>query len=48
LNLEGNRVQAELFKYQIESSEPLRKQLWKQTVEGQDPEPSGGIGQCQG
>ncbi|MBL7938313.1 MAG: type II CRISPR-associated endonuclease Cas1 [Flavobacteriales bacterium] len=33
LNLEGNRVQAELFKYQIESSEPLRKQLWKQTVE---------------
>ncbi len=33
LNLEGNRVQAELFKYQIESSEPMRKQLWKQTVE---------------
>jgi len=33
LNLEGNRVQAELFKCQIESSEPLRKQLWKQTVE---------------
>ncbi len=33
LNLEGNTVQAELFKYQIESSEPLRKQLWKQTVE---------------
>lgn len=33
LNLEGNTVQAELFKHQIESSEPLRKQLWKQTVE---------------
>lgn len=33
LNLEGNRIQAELFKNQIESSEPLRKQLWKQTVE---------------
>lgn len=33
LNLEGNTVQAELFKHQLESSEPLRKQLWKQTVE---------------
>lgn len=33
LNLEGNTVQAELFKHQIESSEPLRKQLWKQTIE---------------
>ena len=33
LNLNGNTVQAELFKYQIESSEPLRKQLWKQTIE---------------
>lgn len=33
LNLEGNTIQAELFKHQIESSEPLRKQLWKQTIE---------------
>jgi CRISPR-associated protein Cas1 len=33
LNLNGNVVQAEHFKHQIESSEPLRKQLWKQTVE---------------
>lgn len=33
LNLNGNTVQAEVFKHQIESSEPLRKQLWKQTVE---------------
>jgi CRISPR-associated protein Cas1 len=33
LNLNGNVVQAELFRHQIEASEPLRKQLWKQTVE---------------
>lgn len=33
LNLEGNTVQAELFRHQIESSQPLRKQLWKQTIE---------------
>jgi CRISPR-associated protein Cas1 len=33
LNLDGHVVQAELFRHQIEASEPLRKQLWKQTVE---------------
>lgn len=33
LNLEGNTVQAEMFEHQIASSEPLRKQLWKQVVE---------------
>jgi CRISPR-associated protein Cas1 len=32
LNLEGNTLQSERFKAQIEASEPLRKQLWQQTV----------------
>jgi CRISPR-associated protein Cas1 len=33
LNLNGNVVQAETFRHQLNASEPLRKQLWKQTVE---------------
>jgi CRISPR-associated protein Cas1 len=33
LNLNGNVVQAETFRHQLSTSEPLRKQLWKQTVE---------------
>lgn len=33
LNLDGNVVQAETFKHQLGASEPLRKQLWKQTIE---------------
>jgi CRISP-associated protein Cas1 len=32
LPLEGNSLQSERFKYQIEASEPLKKQLWQQTV----------------
>lgn len=32
LNLDGNSVQSERFKAQIEASEPLKKQLWQQTV----------------
>lgn len=32
LNLDGHSVQSERFKAQIEASEPLRKQLWQQTV----------------
>ncbi len=32
LNLDGNHVQTEKFKCQIESSVPLKKQLWQQTV----------------
>lgn len=32
LSLEGNSVQNERFKEQIGSSEPLRKQLWQQTI----------------
>jgi CRISPR-associated protein Cas1 len=32
LNLDGNTVQSEKFKAQIEASEPLKKQLWAQTV----------------
>jgi CRISPR-associated protein Cas1 len=32
LNLEGNTIQAERFKHQLEASIPLKKQLWQQTV----------------
>lgn len=33
LNLDGHTVQTELFRHQIEASEPLRKNLWMQTVQ---------------
>ncbi len=33
LNLDGHTVQTELFRMQIEASEPLRKNLWMQTVQ---------------
>ncbi len=33
LNLEGNTLQAERFAQQINASQPLKKQLWAQTVE---------------
>lgn len=32
LNLDGHTLQSEKFKAQIEASEPLRKQLWQQTI----------------
>ncbi|MDR2065730.1 MAG: CRISPR-associated endonuclease Cas1, partial [Prevotellaceae bacterium] len=32
LNLDGHTLQAQRFKSQIEASEPLKKQLWQQTV----------------
>ncbi len=31
--LEGNHLQSEIHRQQIKTSEPLKKQLWKQTVE---------------
>jgi len=33
LNLDSNSVQGERYRYQINASEPLKKNLWKQTVE---------------
>ena len=33
LPFEGNSIQAEIYKLQINASEPLKKQLWKQIVE---------------
>ena len=33
LNLDGNSVQTELFSNQISASEPLKKNIWKQTIE---------------
>jgi CRISP-associated protein Cas1 len=32
LPLEGNSLQSERFRYQIDATEPLKKQLWQQTV----------------
>ena len=32
LNLDGNNIQQERFKYQVVASLPLKKQLWQQTV----------------
>lgn len=33
LPLDSNHIQTEIFRYQIEASEPLKKNLWKQTIE---------------
>lgn len=33
LNLDGHHIQQELFSRQIEATEPLKKNLWKQTIE---------------
>jgi len=32
LNLDGNTIQSERWRQQIDASEPLRKQLWQQTI----------------
>lgn len=32
LNLEGNDIQSQIFTRQINASEPLKKQLWQQTI----------------
>lgn len=32
LNLDGHTLQSARFKFQIEASEPLKKQLWQQTI----------------
>lgn len=33
LNLDGHHIQGELFRYQLAASIPLKKNLWKQTVQ---------------
>jgi CRISP-associated protein Cas1 len=33
LNLDGNSLQSEKFKFQVDASVPLKKQLWQQTVQ---------------
>lgn len=33
LPLQGNTTQSERFRFQIEASQPLRKQLWQQTIQ---------------
>ncbi|MCF8226907.1 MAG: type II CRISPR-associated endonuclease Cas1 [Bacteroidales bacterium] len=34
LNLDGHHLQGELFRHQLSATGPLKKNLWKQTVEG--------------
>jgi CRISP-associated protein Cas1 len=33
LNLDGNTLQSQRFKHQLEVSQPLKKQLWQQTIQ---------------
>lgn len=33
LNLDSHHLQSEMFRFQINASEPLKKNLWKQTIE---------------
>lgn len=33
LNLDGHHLQSEIFRFQIDASEPLKKNLWKQIIE---------------
>lgn len=33
LNLDGHKVQTEIFRHQLNASEPLRKNLWMQTIQ---------------
>lgn len=33
LNLDGHHLQNEMFRFQINATEPLKKNLWKQTIE---------------
>lgn len=33
LNLDGNNLQSEMFRHQVNASVPLKKNLWKQTIE---------------
>jgi CRISP-associated protein Cas1 len=33
LNLESHHIQQQIFKFQIEASEPLKKKLWQQTIQ---------------
>lgn len=33
LNLDGHTVQTEIFRHQLQASEPLRKNLWMQTIQ---------------
>jgi len=35
LNLDGNSLQSQRFRSQIEASEPLKKQLWQQTIKAE-------------
>jgi CRISPR-associated protein Cas1 len=41
LNLDGHHIQQELFRHQIDATEPLKKNLWKQTVEAKIRNQSG-------
>jgi CRISPR-associated protein Cas1 len=44
LNLDGHHLQQEFFRNQVEASEPLRKNLWKQTIEAKIRNQAGLLG----
>lgn len=48
LPLFGNNTQNERFRYQIEASLPLRKQLWQQTVKAKIDNQHSSLGKCYG
>ena len=43
LNLDGHHIQQELFSRQIEATEPLKKNLWKQTIEAKIENQAGAL-----
>ena len=45
MNLDSNRTQGESYRAQIEASEPLKKNLWKQIVEAKPGRPAAQAGQ---
>ena len=46
LPLDGNTTQSERFKHQIEASQPLKKQLWQQTVKRKIANQATVLSQC--
>jgi CRISPR-associated protein Cas1 len=46
LNLDGHHIQQELFSLQIQATEPLKKNLWKQTVEAKISNQAGVLRRC--
>jgi CRISPR-associated protein Cas1 len=46
LNLNGNTLQSRIFQAQLEASEPLKKQLWQQTIMAKIQNQAAVLGSC--